>query len=41
METIDIDRVFDTVYAEPHRQVETEKAWLKDYEAGFAEEVAQ
>lgn len=41
MESIDIDRVFDTVYAEPHRQVETEKAWLKDYEAGFAEEGAQ
>lgn len=41
METIDIERVFDTVYAEPHRQVETEKAWLKDYEAGFAEEEAQ
>ena len=41
MEGIDIDEVFDTVYAEPHRQVETEKAWLKDYEAGFAEEEAQ
>lgn len=41
MEGIDIDRVFDTVYAEPHRQVETEKAWLKDYEAGFAEEEGQ
>ncbi|MCT1606672.1 thiamine pyrophosphate-dependent enzyme [Nesterenkonia massiliensis] len=37
MESIDIERVFDTVYAEPHRQVEVEKAWLKDYEAGFAE----
>ena len=37
MESIDIERVFDTVYAEPHRQVEMEKAWLKDYEAGFAE----
>lgn len=41
MEGIDIERVFDTVYAEPHRQVETEKAWLKDYEAGFAEEESQ
>lgn len=38
MESVDIERVFDTVYAEPHRQVEAEKAWLKDYEAGFAEE---
>ncbi|GAB3847991.1 thiamine pyrophosphate-dependent enzyme [Nesterenkonia populi] len=38
MQSIDIERVFDTVYAEPHRQVETERAWLKDYEAGFAEE---
>ncbi len=38
MEPIDLERVFDTVYAEPHRQVEVEKAWLKDYEAGFAEE---
>ena len=40
MEGIDIEQVFDTVYAEPHRQVETEKAWLKDYEAGFSEEEA-
>ncbi|NDK32652.1 thiamine pyrophosphate-dependent enzyme [Nesterenkonia haasae] len=38
MESVQLERVFDTVYAEPHRQVETEKAWLKDYEAGFAEE---
>ncbi|WP_229503286.1 thiamine pyrophosphate-dependent enzyme [Nesterenkonia sedimenti] len=38
MEPIDIERVFDTVYTEPHRQVQAEKAWLKDYEAGFAEE---
>lgn len=38
METMPLERVFDTVYAEPHRQVEVEKAWLKDYEAGFAEE---
>ncbi len=38
LEPIDIERVFDTVYSEPHRQVEAEKAWLKDYEAGFAEE---
>ncbi|PRZ17533.1 pyruvate dehydrogenase E1 component alpha subunit [Nesterenkonia sandarakina] len=38
LESIDLERVFDTVYSEPHRQVETEKAWLKDYEAGFAEE---
>ena len=38
MESIDIGEVFDTVYAEPHRQVEAEKMWLKDYEAGFAEE---
>ncbi|GAA1116851.1 pyruvate dehydrogenase (acetyl-transferring) E1 component subunit alpha [Nesterenkonia jeotgali] len=38
MESIDLERVFDTVYSEPHGQVETEKAWLKDYEAGFAEE---
>lgn len=38
MEPVDIERVFDTVYSEPHRQVELEKAWLKDYEAGFAEE---
>lgn len=41
MESIDIERVMDTVYAEPHRQVEVEKAWLKDYEAGFAEEENQ
>lgn len=40
MEPIDLEQVFDTVYAEPHRQVESEKAWLKDYEAGFAEEGA-
>ena len=33
-----LEEVFDTVYAEPHRQVEAEKAWLKDYEAGFAED---
>ena len=39
MEPMDLEQVFDTVYAEPHRQVEVEKAWLKDYEAGFAEEV--
>ncbi|WP_238385160.1 thiamine pyrophosphate-dependent enzyme [Nesterenkonia muleiensis] len=39
MEPMDLERVFDTVYAEPHRQVEVEKSWLKDYEAGFAEEV--
>jgi 2-oxoisovalerate dehydrogenase E1 component alpha subunit len=38
MESMPLERVFDTVYAEPHRQVEVEKAWLKDYEAGFAEE---
>lgn len=38
MEPVQLERVFDTVYAEPHRQVEMEKAWLKDYEAGFAEE---
>ncbi|MVT26082.1 pyruvate dehydrogenase (acetyl-transferring) E1 component subunit alpha [Nesterenkonia alkaliphila] len=41
MEPIGLERVFDTVYAEPHRQVETEKAWLKDYEAGFAEDEGQ
>lgn len=35
---LELERIFDTVYTEPHRQVETEKAWLKDYEAGFAEE---
>lgn len=39
LEPMELERVFDTVYAEPHRQIETEKAWLKDYEAGFAEEV--
>lgn len=33
-----LEEVFDTVYAEPHRQIEAEKAWLKDYEAGFAED---
>ncbi|TLP78970.1 thiamine pyrophosphate-dependent dehydrogenase E1 component subunit alpha [Nesterenkonia sphaerica] len=38
LEPIPLERIFDTVYAEPHRQVEVEKAWLKDYEAGFAEE---
>ncbi|GAA1818314.1 thiamine pyrophosphate-dependent enzyme [Nesterenkonia flava] len=38
MESIDIERVFDTVYAEPHRQIEVEKNWLKEYEAGFVEE---
>lgn len=41
MEGIDIEQAFETVYAEPHRQIATEKAWLKDYEAGFAEEGAQ
>ncbi|WP_022872141.1 thiamine pyrophosphate-dependent enzyme [Nesterenkonia alba] len=38
IEPIDIERVFDTVYTEPHRQVEADRAWLKDYEAGFAED---
>ncbi len=38
MTSIDLDEVFDTVYTEPHRQVEVEKGWLKDYEAGFVEE---
>lgn len=38
LEPIDLERVFDTVYSEPHRQVQNEKAWLKDYEAGFAED---
>lgn len=38
MESLPLEQVFDTVYAEPHRQVEVEKAWLKEYEAGFAEE---
>lgn len=38
LEAQPLEEVFDTVYAEPHRQVEAEKAWLKDYEAGFAED---
>ena len=38
IEPLELERIFDTVYTEPHRQVEVEKAWLKDYEAGFAEE---
>lgn len=33
LEAQPLEEVFDTVYAEPHRQVEAEKAWLKDYEA--------
>ncbi|MDO5492973.1 MAG: thiamine pyrophosphate-dependent enzyme [Nesterenkonia sp.] len=41
MEGLELERVFDTVYAEPHRQIETEKAWLKDFEAGFAEQTGE
>lgn len=40
MDPVALERSFDTVYAEPHRQIETEKAWLKDFEAGFAEETS-
>ncbi len=37
---VTLEENFDTVYAEPHRQIEVEKAWLRDYEAGFAEDSA-
>lgn len=40
LEPLPLEEIMDTVYAEPHRQVEVDKAWLKDYEAGFAEEAS-
>lgn len=33
----DITDVMSTVYAEPHRQLDVERAWLADYEASFAD----
>ncbi|GAA1184340.1 thiamine pyrophosphate-dependent enzyme [Nesterenkonia xinjiangensis] len=40
LEPLPLEEAMDAVYAEPHRQVETDKSWLKEYEAGFAEDGA-
>ncbi|GAB3186581.1 thiamine pyrophosphate-dependent enzyme [Nesterenkonia suensis] len=39
-DSVSLEEAMDVVYAEPHRQVETDKLWLKDYEAGFADDGA-
>ncbi|MDS2173058.1 MULTISPECIES: thiamine pyrophosphate-dependent enzyme [unclassified Nesterenkonia] len=40
IDPLPLEEAMDAVYAEPHRQVETDKAWLKEYEAGFVDDDA-